>query len=60
MRKLLKDLQAGLFVPRWNYRIYGYAHTKSLDNALYKLRKKGFDIKMLKEYGETVYYLKNS
>lgn len=59
MEKLLNDLQAGLFIKRWDYRQYGYCDTKSLDSALYKLRKKGYDIRSLKEYGETVYYLKD-
>ena len=59
MRNLINDLLAGLFIKRWDYRKYGYADTKSLDNALYKLRQKGHDIKSLPEYGETVYYLKN-
>lgn len=58
MSELLSALQAGEFVPRWNYRDYGFIDTKGMDNALYKLRKRGHDIRKLKEARETVYYLK--
>ena len=59
MNELLKDLQAGRFVPRWSYGDYGYKDTKGFDNALYRLRKKGHDIRMVKEAGDTMYYLKS-
>ena len=58
MNELLKQLQAGKFINRWDYRDFGFSDTKGLDNALYRLRKKGHDIRKLDEAGETVYYLK--
>ena len=59
MKELLKQLQAGKFIKRWDYRDFGFSDTKGLDNALYRLRKKGYDIRKLNEAGETVYYLKD-
>ena len=58
MSELLRQLQAGKFIARWDYRLFGYQDTKALDNALYRLRKKGHDIRKLSEGGETMYYLK--
>lgn len=58
MKELLTRLQAGEFIARWSYRDFGFTDTKGLDNALHKLRRKGHDIRRLKEAGETMYYLK--
>ena len=58
MKELLEQLQAGKFIARWDYRDFGFEDTKGLDNALARLRKKGHDIRRLREAGETMYYLK--
>ena len=59
MKELLEQLQAGKFIARWDYRDFGFKDTKGLDNALYRLRKKGYDIRMMKEADGTTYYLKD-
>jgi hypothetical protein len=56
--ELLKQLEAGKFISRWDFRLFGYQDTKAMDGALYKLRKKGHDIRTVREAGETMYYLK--
>ena len=58
MNELLRQLEAGKFISRWDFRLFGYKDTKALDGALYKLRKKGHEIQKLTDAGETMYYLK--
>lgn len=60
MNEILELLIDGHFIT-WNvYKTCSLSSKKSFEMAIYKLRKKGHDIKTLDEYGETVYYLKSN
>ena len=59
MDKILILLQAGKFLTYKDGLASGLKTKKSFEMAIYRLRRKGYQIETLDEYGETVYYLKN-
>lgn len=59
MKKLLDLMEAGKFVSRNNYAEYGLSSKKMFDNAIYRLKKKGHDIRDVDEPEGKAYYIKD-
>jgi hypothetical protein len=58
MKELLDLMEAGKFVSRAYYAEYGLTSKIAFDNAIYRLKHKGHDIRDVDEPEGKAYYLK--
>jgi hypothetical protein len=60
MKALLKLLEAGKFVYRIYFAEYGLRSKRSFDNAIYRLKKQGYDIRDIDEPEGKSYYMRQT